>query len=220
MWTAASTFASGGLYASAADVAKWDAAFFGFKLLPKTTVEDMMTPASADTTFACGSFAETVDGHVAVWQRGGVPGASVINRWIPDLNAAVVVLANSLAFNPREIARAATFALEPKAVSVFEDPANLARARAEYGAWQHGTVDPKRYGAAMQALIASPAAREVSEELRSAGDPTSFAFEEQDAVPGGSAHRYRIETAHAAFAMTLVYKPGGPIVSINFTFLP
>jgi CubicO group peptidase (beta-lactamase class C family) len=44
-WTPQSTYAAGALDASAPDLVAWDAALFGYKLLPKAIVDEMTVPA-------------------------------------------------------------------------------------------------------------------------------------------------------------------------------
>jgi hypothetical protein len=98
-----------------------------------------------------------------------------------------------------------------------DDPADLERARAEYAAWENRTFDLGHYSADRQALIASPAAADLTKRLKDAGDPTAFTFERSHAVPGGAARTYRAVTPSAAYDVTFTYSPGGTIIGINFT---
>jgi D-alanyl-D-alanine carboxypeptidase len=223
-WTPQATYAAGGLYASETDIVKWDAAFFGDTFLPKTSVDEMTTPAVlADGTrsnFAAGSFVDTVDDRTEICQRGGIPGTSALNCWLPGPRAVVVIFANTLGFDPSEVLRAAVRAVDPdRSVPASEDAGDTARARAEYTAWENGTLDAHHYSPDMQTLIASPAAADLTKRLKAAGDPTVFAFEERDDVPGGIAHHYRVEAPGGAYDMTLTYSADGTIVQINFTRL-
>lgn len=223
-WTAQSTYAAGGLYASEADLARWDDAFFGGKLLSKAIVDEMTTPPvlsdGTRSSFAAGWFVDTIDGRRGIYERGGLPGESGLNCWLPELDASVTIFANTLGFESSALLHAAIRALDPAPLPLAsEEPADTERARAEYAAWEAGTIDLHHYSPDMQALIASPAALVLNKELAAAGEPTSFAFEGRETAPGGVAHRYRIETPSAVYSMSLTYAPDGTIVRINFARL-
>jgi D-alanyl-D-alanine carboxypeptidase len=223
-WTPQSTYAAGGLYASAPDIVKWDSAFFGYRLLPKAIVDEMTGPFTlpdgSQSDYGAGSFVDTIEHRSYVCQHGGIPGTSTMNCWLPELHAAIVIFGNTLGFDPSEVLRASVRALDPApAATASEDAADTARARAEYAAWETGTIDLRRYSPDMQALIASPAAIDLNKRLKAAGDPTAFTFEGRDDVPGGIAHHYRVDAPNAAYDMTLTYSATGIIVQINFTRL-
>ncbi len=115
-WTPQATSAAGALYASPTDIVRWDAAFFGGKLLPKAIVTAMTTPPAlpgALLPYAFGWVADTLDGRREIWHNGDVLGATTRNCWFPDQHVAVVVFGNALDFDPAPVVRAAMRAIDP-----------------------------------------------------------------------------------------------------------
>ncbi len=108
-WTSQAYHGAGGLYAAPADLARWDAAFFGGKLVPQDIVTEMTTPPAiigATLPYAFGWVNETVSGHHTIWHDGAVDGASVRNDWFPESHVAVVVFGNATTFDPTPLVRA------------------------------------------------------------------------------------------------------------------
>lgn len=99
-WIAPSlnTTADGGLYTNLADLAKWDAALYTDKLLPRSELEQMWTPVrlnSGEThPYGFGWELSTVNGHRLVSHTGSNQGFSIsISRYVQD-RVTVVVLTN------------------------------------------------------------------------------------------------------------------------------
>jgi CubicO group peptidase (beta-lactamase class C family) len=104
------TTADGSLYFSILDLAKWDAALYGDKLLKRSSLEQMWTvtplkdgkPNSGRYGF--GWFISTKNGHHVIEHGGAWQGfKSQISRYIDD-KLTVVVLANLEQAKPEVIA--------------------------------------------------------------------------------------------------------------------
>jgi CubicO group peptidase (beta-lactamase class C family) len=94
------TSADGSLYFSILDLAKWDAALYTEKLLKRSSLEEMWTPAKLSNgqpnsdNYGFGWDIENIDGHRMLDHGGGWQGFRThISRYVDD-KLTVVVLAN------------------------------------------------------------------------------------------------------------------------------
>ena len=104
------TTADGGLYFSVLDLAKWDAALYTEKLLKKSTLNQMWTPARLKNGqpnkdgYGFGWFTEQRHGHHVISHDGAWQGfKTTIDRYVDD-QLTVVVLANLAEAKPGAIA--------------------------------------------------------------------------------------------------------------------
>ncbi len=93
----------GAIVSNAQDLAKWNAALDGGKLLSKHSLREMMTPVKIGTAFPDYGFAIIIsklpNGHRMISHGGNTTGAATQDARFPDDHLAVVVLANSGTFN-------------------------------------------------------------------------------------------------------------------------
>jgi CubicO group peptidase (beta-lactamase class C family) len=102
------TTADGALYLTVYDVATWDAALYGEKLLKRSSLETMWTPVKLNDGkphgYGFGWALNIVRGHRLVEHGGAWQGfKSQISRYIDD-KLTVVVFANQIRANPAKIA--------------------------------------------------------------------------------------------------------------------
>jgi hypothetical protein len=93
-------FSAGTIISTVEDLAKWDAALYTEKLLKKSTLEQMWTPAKtregmlASFDYGFGWFIDDYHGHRLVQHAGGTPGfSSVIYRFTSD-KLTIIILSN------------------------------------------------------------------------------------------------------------------------------
>jgi CubicO group peptidase (beta-lactamase class C family) len=93
-------FSAGSLISTVEDLAKWDTALYGERLLKKSSLEQMWTPAKtkdgamASFDYGLGWFIETYKGRRDVHHSGGTIGfSSVIHRFVDD-KLTVIILTN------------------------------------------------------------------------------------------------------------------------------
>lgn len=104
------TTADGSLYFSVLDLAKWDAALYAEKLLPRARLEEMWTPAKLNNGkpnqghYGFGWFIGHVNGHRLIEHEGAWQGfKTAICRYVDD-KVTVVVLTNLAEADPYAIA--------------------------------------------------------------------------------------------------------------------
>ncbi len=237
-WTPQATFAAGGLYATPADLVRWDEAFFGARLLDAASVREMTTPpqlaGDATSHYAMGWLRDEIDGHTVIWHNGAVFGAHARNAYFPEERISVVTFGNSTSFDPSHIEREAFRTLVPPSEAQLaadqrrettpaagEDPAITAAAKAEYERWRAGDVDPSRYSAQMRAELTTMV-RQVAPGLTALGAPTAFVYRGKQAVPSlfATTYIYRVTTPAGAVQYVYTVDREGKIGGIYFKPVP
>jgi len=237
-WTPQATFAAGGLYATPADLVRWNDAFFGARLLDAATVREMTTPAAltgdAKSNYAMGWLRDDLDGHPMIWHNGAVIGAHARNAYFPEQRITVVAFGNSTSFDETRIEREAFRALVPPSEAQLaadrkreatpaagEDPAITAAAKAEYERWRAGDVDPSRYAAPMRAEL-STMVRQVSPGLTALGAPTAFVYRGKQAIPSlfATSYIFRVTTPNGPVQYVYTLDREGKIGGIYFKPVP
>ncbi|HEX3466738.1 MAG TPA: serine hydrolase domain-containing protein [Candidatus Elarobacter sp.] len=90
---------AGSIISNATDLAKWNAALDGGKLLSKRSQHEMMTPVKVDQNFPDYGFAIQItklpNGHTMIYHGGNTTGAATQDARFPDDHLQIIVLANS-----------------------------------------------------------------------------------------------------------------------------
>ncbi|MGE0100802.1 MAG: serine hydrolase domain-containing protein [Blastocatellales bacterium] len=112
------TTADGSLYLTALDLAKWDAALYGEKLLKKTSLDQIWTPVRLNNgrsyPYGFGWDLKQVGGRRLIEHGGSWQGfKSFIARYVDD-RLTVIVLANLAQTNPDRIAHGVAALYDPK----------------------------------------------------------------------------------------------------------
>lgn len=181
------------LLLSVGDLAKWDAALYTEKLLKKSSLDQMWTPATLNDastvhmrglfrSYGFGWMLDTFRGHRVIVHTG-YTGVCI---WrFPDDRTTVIVLTNldgPSGSNPISLAHAVAglyvpgaswLALKPKS---DPDPALTAALREELLRIQKGQPDAKRYAPAYAAEFRATLARAAHAELKNLGSLESFTF--------------------------------------------
>jgi CubicO group peptidase (beta-lactamase class C family) len=106
-----SVLGDGGIYSSVTDLAKWDAALYGGKVLPRSLIAQAFEPGpkadAAGNRYGCGWFINQYRGLKEIWHSGNTMGFTSRILRFPEKKFAVVILANrsdaSLAEPARQI---------------------------------------------------------------------------------------------------------------------
>lgn len=97
-----------------------------------------------------------------------------------------------------------------------EDPAITARLRAEFLAWQQGSIDRTRYAAGAAQEFNEALVAKVSAELGAFGTPTAFIFRGMTQPAGGTIYAYRVSCPNSDVWVTMGIDPAGKINGIAF----
>jgi D-alanyl-D-alanine carboxypeptidase len=92
-------FSAGAIVSTVGDLAKWDLALNGEKLLNADTKRQMWTPVKLNsgkaTGYGFGWFLDSVEGHKNIGHGGATSGFSATNQRFPDEDLMVIILTNT-----------------------------------------------------------------------------------------------------------------------------
>lgn len=207
------SFGAGQVVTSAADLARWDAAFLARKLLdPRRTDEEVTPPTLADgsrSPYALGLFISSRGGRRIYYHSGQGLGFLTLNRIYPAEQAAVVVLTNdssSLAF--QHIAdRIAHLILPPT-------PAE-AEAEAIFTGLQQGRPDRSRFSEDLDAYFDRGRVTRLAESLRPLGPLKSLALRSEDITDGLTTRTFDAAAGRKRLTITIQILADGRIESFD-----
>ena len=98
-------FGGGGLCSTAVDLAAWNRALHGGRVLIPETLAMMTTPmgAAAAHGYGFGVMSRVISGHREISHGGQYSGFASVNAWYPDDSVSVTVLTNTAPMPTREI---------------------------------------------------------------------------------------------------------------------
>jgi CubicO group peptidase (beta-lactamase class C family) len=194
--------ADGSLYLTALDMAKWDAALYGERILKKSSLDQMWTAVRLNNgkthPYGFGWGLGEAQGRRVVQHGGAWQGfKSCIARFVDD-KLTVVVFANLAQANPDKIARdvAEIYNPELKAppVKAIEDkePKVTALVKELAQKFAEGTADPNLFTPEARAVLFSDRAKEIHAYLKSLGALDLVELVERKEEDGNRVYRYRL----------------------------
>jgi CubicO group peptidase (beta-lactamase class C family) len=194
------TTADGSLYLTLYDMAKWDAALYGEKLLKKSSLEQIWTPVKLNNgktyPYGFGWMLRNANGHRLIEHGGAWQGFKAhIARYVDD-KLTIVLFANLAQTNPERLAHDVAALCDARLVSVDE------QARAEKISAMlkdvltksiHGSVSPDAFTTEARAELFPEKIRQIGEALKPLGAIRAVTLggrTEEDGVY--SYRRYRI----------------------------
>jgi CubicO group peptidase (beta-lactamase class C family) len=195
------TTADGALYFTVLDMAKWDAALYGERLLKKTSLQQMWTPVrlNDNTTYDYGfgwGFAR-INGHRIIEHGGAWQGfTSYVGRYVDD-KVTVIVLDNLTGGNAGKIGRHVASIYNPelarKAIA-DKEPEVTAFAKDLVQKFSQGTADPNSFTRDLRAQVFPARAERLSGLLKSMGTLNKL-----ELVERGEKGEYRVYGYQLAF---------------------
>jgi Beta-lactamase class C and other penicillin binding proteins len=214
-------FAAGALLSTAQDLAKWDAALYTDKLLPKAAREAMWTPTKlkdgTERSYGFGWVVDTYRTRRRVHHSGGINGFSSYLTRFPDDRVTVIVLTNQDAADPGQIAHevAAEYipALKENAPKVIEDkdPATTARLKGVLTALAAGKEDPKDYTEGFYKFLFPEQAKELRGFLAAQGELKALELTASETQNGMRKLRYRVTFARQPVNWEVVLDGSGKV---------
>jgi D-alanyl-D-alanine carboxypeptidase len=219
-------FSAGSILSTVEDLAKWDAALYTKKLLKKSSLEEMWTPAranggaAASFDYGFGWFVEKYRGRRNILHSGGTPGfSSVMHRFVDD-GLAVIILTNHadivLDQMPLEIAGMYERGLRYSAPAADPDAALTARMKQTVIELFAGKYDSESFTPAMRIHLKTATGKSFFEWYASLGAIKSLTFLEREKAGELSVLRYRIMLGETAFRFSLRVANDGKIAQIYF----
>lgn len=218
---------AGAIVSTASDLAKWDLAYFGGKIVSRSDVKLATTahtlPSGRSTDYGFGWEVKTYEGQPCISHDGGTFGFLSINEYFPELHQFVIVLSNSVDAPPSLISAAAFTALNPRIAAAQYKPAPgentkiTALARQWIGRLQTGDVDRSQLTSKMSAVFSSDVVRVLKRDIGGLGEPTSFVYRGMQSAGGIAVYKYRVQFPALALLLTLGIDSQGKIAGLNLT---
>ncbi len=172
--------AAGGLWATATDVARWDIALMGGKVLKPRSMELMTTPVTLNDgrvqDYGFGLNVRRESGRLALSHGGAISGFRATNILVPETKSAVVVLINDEQSEPGIAQAIVALMLKADApadlIPKVAGPPPAEVARAFFGQMQAGTLDRSTLGEEFSAYLTDAKLKGASSRLKPLGDPT------------------------------------------------
>jgi D-alanyl-D-alanine carboxypeptidase len=206
-------FAAGELAMPAGELAKWDIAMLGQRLLKPASYKEMETEVrlkdGSGTGYALGLQTGNVNGHRVLRHGGEVSGFTATNVVFPEDNIAVVVLTNQDAASASGlIARQiAALLLPPKA----PDPVKLEQVRGIFRGLQHGKIDRSQFTDNANAYFTPEAVQDFASSLGPLGEPRDFAQTNERSRGGMILRDYKATFPGRVLAISTFEVPGGKL---------
>jgi CubicO group peptidase (beta-lactamase class C family) len=217
--------AAGGIVSTVADMAKWDAAFFGGKIVSSQDVA-LATMAHSlssgkSTGYGFGWFIDEKAGEPRIAHSGGTFGFASVNEYLPKLHEFIIVLTNVAGLDPEFIASQAFDALHPRLAALEnkpakgENPAITALARQWMHRMQAGDIDKSQLSAAFAKQLTPQMVNGMKDGLAAYGNPTSFVYRGKRNVNGATAYRYSVGFKSARLELTIAIDSKGKISALG-----
>jgi CubicO group peptidase (beta-lactamase class C family) len=219
-------YAAGALFSNAADLVKWDDAFLRGRVVGASAVREMTTPAKLTsgepTNYGFGWIISTLYGRREVWHNGGLPGFSTRNATFPDDDLEVVVLGNTISFDPGVVVRRVFAVLEPASVASApvptaapgEDSAITARVKEWFGRLARNDIDRTQLTTEMNSALSADQAASLAAQLTAAGQPTSFVFLGKTKHDIYDVYQYSVICPNGSLIFTFVLDPAGKVAGL------
>ncbi len=217
--------AAGGIVSTAADMAKWDAAFFGGRIADAQDVALATTPhrlsSGKSTGYGFGWFIDEEAGEPRIQHSGGTFGFASVNEYFPKFHEFVIVLTSVAGLDPAFIADQTIDALHPEIAAAEakpakgEEPAITALARQWVHRLQTGDIDRSQLSAAFAKQMSPRMVDDMKTSLAPLGGATSFVYRGKTKVNGATAYHYSVGFKGARLDLTLAIDSQGKIAALD-----
>ncbi|MBI1852480.1 MAG: beta-lactamase family protein [Planctomycetes bacterium] len=199
--SASQMWAAGGVVSTAPDLAKWEASLFSAKLLPKSVVEQMATPArlmdGRETDYGFGNEVGVDHGHRFAGHQGGAIAFDATVLRFPSDGLSVIVLCNLTQAPSRTIARHIASLYLPglsdeKNAGIEDgDPKTTSALRDVVLGIASGKIDRSPFTESAQKGLVPMIEKQGPRLLGRLGKLESFVLLERRGDGGTTTHRYR-----------------------------
>ena len=219
-------YAAGSIESTVLDLAKWDAALYGEKVLPQAVLQQMWTPTtlSDGTTekYGFGWQLETMNGKPIVMHGGGIHGFTTFIRRCPSLGITVIVLTNSdTASNPEGLATKAMGIVEPSLkkpevkTEADTSPATTKHDQAILQSVLDGTFDRKTLTPEFAEKLTPELLSTAKVQLETLGKFTKITFVKEQEVGTLKARIYKVTFENAELNYSVATEKDGLIAGLE-----
>jgi D-alanyl-D-alanine carboxypeptidase len=217
---------AGGIVTTVADLAKWDLAFFGGKIVNASDVKLATAayhlPSGRSTDYGFGWMIDSFDGEPRIEHGGGTLGFTSINEYFPKQQEFFIAFINDSSADATSVGNAAFEALNPAIAKAArepvpgENPKITALARQWLRRAQTGEIDRSQLTASFSASLNAAAVAETKAQMAPLGAPTSFIYRGKSSLAGVTVYRYRVSFKSGTLKLTIGIDRAGKIAGIDF----
>ncbi|MDQ4122263.1 MAG: beta-lactamase family protein [Acidobacteriota bacterium] len=217
-------FSAGCILSTVEDLAKWDAALYGEKLLKKSSLEQMWAPAKTNDgamssfDYGFGWFVETYHGRRDFHHSGGTFGfSSVIHRFVDD-KLTIIILTNHAdrMIDQMAIKIAGFYAprLKRPEIKTDADPNTTQKLKEVMSGLLKGKHDPVLFTPPMRIHLDTATGKSLWQWYAYQGALKSFTFSDREDNGDHSILRYRVVSGDAAYWFSFRLMKDGRIAQI------
>lgn len=217
--------AAGAIVSTASDLAKWDAALFGGKLLDSddlgtmTAAGPLPVGAESGARYGFGWMIDTHDGQSRIWHNGGTLGFSSTNQVYSALGQDVIVLTNRGDAEAQGVADAAFDRLHPRLAEANDAPvagenaAVTARVKKLWQEFVKGTIDRSQFTARANEALTPKLLAAASAQFSQLGSATSWTYRGKDVTASGETfYTYRVSfSSGVTLSIVMSVKKNGKV---------
>jgi CubicO group peptidase (beta-lactamase class C family) len=218
--------AAGAIVSTVGDLAKWDEAFFGGKIVSMADVKLATTahvlPSGRSTEYGFGWEVNRVEGQLHVGHSGGTWGFLAQNDYYPSQREFLIALSNSVEAPPDIISAAAFNASNPAIAAALNNPvpgenAKITRlARSWLHRLQTGDIDRSELTPKFSSQIPPAAVPMIKTQLGELGAPTAFVYRGKETSGDVTSYTYRVQFKGATLTFILALNKRGKISGLDF----
>jgi CubicO group peptidase (beta-lactamase class C family) len=195
--------AAGDIVSTARDLAKWDAALFGGRVINAGDVKLMTSagpvPAGPYSGYGFGWMTDAYDGVPRLWHNGGTNGFHSANQVFLSLRQAVIVLSNGNFVDASAVAEAA-FDLHNPAIAARanvpapgENPAITALAKRAWAAISSGPMDRTLFSDSFNAFLTDRRLQDARASLPGGQTASDWIYRGRQAGTRGNVYTYFVD---------------------------
>ena len=211
--------AAGAIYSTPSDLATWDLALVGGKVLKPESFKLMTTPRKladgSSAGYGCGLSVSTRNGTTVLSHNGAVAGFYALNTMIPATRSAVVLFSNLDSYDAvNAVYRRLMASLLPPpepAGPVIAGPPAAEAARLMFRSLQQGQVDRALLGEEYSYFLTDAKIRSAAARLKPYAEPTKVEVESVSERGGMEVARTRLIFASGMLKGLMYRTPDGKI---------
>ena len=217
--------ADASLYFTVLDLAKWDAALYGEKLLKRSSLEQMWTPATLSdgtaTSYGFGWFLTTANGHRLIEHEGAWQGFNANISRYPDDRLTVIVMSNLKSAKTQMMShRIAGMFVPTVAPPHYEpiadtDPQVTRLVRDVMHKLAAGETPVDAFNPAGRAAFFPDTAKMFASYLEPLGAPTHVQLVERTTTPAGRLYRYEFTYTMQTLLVSVNLDSEGKIAALT-----
>ena len=194
---------AGAIVSTVRDLAAWDTALAGGKIVTPDDYKLMSTPFvlsnGTSTTYGMGLGVNEVEGHKRVWHSGGTNGSLTLNATYPNDAVAIIVLENNADGDPSEIEGTVFSAIFPRAAATASKPVGREDMTMRPHILHlidealHGAIPASEMSPQFQNIALPEVQKQVARRFARLGPPKAVAFMNKGPRTGAMRYTYRVE---------------------------